>query len=147
MRKDRATPRGRTRRSWETMRRRCVVPHASDYPNYGGRGIKVCNRWLDSFENFLADMGLRPEGTTLDRIDNNGDYEPTNCRWADDFQQQRNKRSNRILEFNGLRLTTTEWANRIGIKKSALRMRLDSSGWSIERALLTPPAPNTRHAK
>lgn len=77
--------------SWQEMRRRCEKPHAPGYQHYGGRGITVCERW-QSFDNFLADMGDRPERTTLDRIDVNGHYEPGNCRWADSKTQAANKR-------------------------------------------------------
>lgn len=80
-----------THRSWLEMRRRCTNPHSEHWPDYGGRGIRFCERW-ESFENFLADMGERPDGMTLDRIDVNGHYEPGNCRWATSSVQQRNKR-------------------------------------------------------
>ena len=80
--------------SWSTMRTRCLNPHCKEYPYYGGRGITICERWLNSFENFLADMGPRPEGKTLDRWPNNdGNYEPGNCRWATWSQQRTNQRS------------------------------------------------------
>ena len=80
-----------THRSWMSMRTRCLCKTANNYAPYGGRGIQICQRWLDSYESFLADMGERPSGTTLDRIDNSKGYEPGNCRWATVTQQNRNK--------------------------------------------------------
>lgn len=79
-------------KSWQSMKSRCLNPKATGYEYWGGRGIKICDRWLNSFENFLADMGKRPEGATLNRIDNDGNYEPQNCKWSFISEQQLNKR-------------------------------------------------------
>jgi hypothetical protein len=78
--------------TWMGMKQRCLNPNHKFYSYYGGRGIKICDRWLNSFENFIQDMGEKPEGTSIDRIDNDGNYEPTNCRWATKIEQQKNQR-------------------------------------------------------
>lgn len=116
---------------------RCCNPKSQVYENYGGRGITVCERWLESFENFFADMGVCPTGLSIDRIDNDGPYSPENCRWATDKEQGRNKRTCRFLEMNGERLPLSEWAERLGIPENTIRNRL-RRGWSDERTLTEP---------
>lgn len=133
----RGPKKSRTYKCWQDMKKRCSSPQDSHYHLYGGRGIAVCDRWLDSFENFLSDMGECPGKLSLDRIDNNGNYCPENCRWATNETQGNNKRTNRLLEFMGMILTMKQWAIRIGINYDALRARLDR-GWPVELALTTP---------
>lgn len=87
--------------SWVEMRRRCYSKHRKEYPNYGGRGIKVCDEWKNSFQTFVNDMGIRPNGHTLERIDNNSDYSPKNCKWIPRAEQELNKRSNVFIEVEG----------------------------------------------
>lgn len=121
-------------RSWNSMLRRCTTPGWSGYVKYGARGITVCERWRASFEAFLADMGPRPAGTTLDRINNAGNYEPGNCRWATLKTQARNTRSNRRITANGETLTLTEWAERSGVLRETIAHRL-KRGMSPSEAL------------
>lgn len=123
--------------SWCHMRGRCLNPSNLKYPDYGGRGITICQRWLDSFENFYADMGPCPDGFTLDRRDNDGNYEPGNCQWASPADQSRNKRNNIWLTLGDRTLCLSDWAREIGIGAQKLKKRLQS-GWSIEKALTTP---------
>lgn len=125
-----------TYRIWAAMRARVNNPNLSGYANYGGRGIKCIPRWAH-FENFLADMGERPAGMTLDRIDPDGDYEPLNCRWADRTVQANNRRTNRRIEFRGESRTIREWEAELGFKNGTLWIRL-KSGWDVERALTEP---------
>lgn len=125
------------------MHTRCTNKKHPKFRLYGGRGIAVCARWK-SFEAFLADMGERPVGTTLDRVDRNGNYEPGNCRWATDGEQNRNRSTNVHLTFRGDTLTVAEWARRLGLLKSTIRGRL-KAGWIVEDALSVPvraKAPN-----
>lgn len=121
---------------WTGMISRCRIPSATSYENYGGRGIKVCDRWL-RFENFLADMGEPAVGQSIERNDSDGHYEPANCRWATRVEQNRNQRDLHYLTFCGETLCVAEWAERHGLTDGALRGRLNR-GWDIGRALLTP---------
>jgi hypothetical protein len=123
-----------TYRSWVAMIERCCSPSAGNFAEYGGRGIRVCDRWRASFEAFVSDMGPRPDGTSIDRIDGEGDYSPENCRWATAIQQQRNKRDNHIIEYDGKRLTLAEWSEITGIARSTIYERL-RRGWEVSRAL------------
>ncbi|MDE1009657.1 MAG: hypothetical protein OSB38_28760 [Paraburkholderia fungorum] len=121
------------------MVKRCTDPKSHAYHHYGGRGIKVCERWLESFENFLQDMGERPEGKTLDRFpDVDGNYEPGNCRWATWTEQQNNKRDNHVLEVNGVRKTLSEWAAETGISPGTLWNRTQY-GWTPHEIVTVPP--------
>ena len=121
--------------TWASMKARCCNKNAPDYKNYGGRGIKVCDRWKNSFKNFYKDMGKRPKGMTLDRIDNEKGYYKENCRWATNKEQQNNKRSNHLLTYAGKTLTITQWENETGIKRNTLYARINRCGWSIDKAL------------
>lgn len=123
-------------RSWATMIQRCTNPKTPGYCYYGGRGIEVCERWL-KFPLFLADMGTRPDGTSLDRIDNDGNYEPSNCRWATNAEQANNKRSCHMITYAGETLSVTEWAVRTGINRGTIFSRLQS-GWDEIAAITTP---------
>lgn len=119
---------------WKAMRRRCQNPKAFEFKNYGGRGITVCERW-QTFENFFADMGDPPDGYSIERNDNDGNYEPSNCRWASYKEQLNNTRSNRFLEAFGKRQTLTQWSEELNIPATTIRNRLDRAGLSAERAL------------
>lgn len=127
----------RVYKTWTNMKQRCLNPNSSAYKDYGGRGIKVCDRWL-SFENFLDDMGDRPEGMSIDRKGNNGNYEPNNCRWATPKKQNNNRRDNVRIKFYGMDLTLPEWGELLNIKSRTLWMRLNGHGWSIQKTLTTP---------
>lgn len=113
----------RTYTSHEGMMARCYKRNDVGYFRYGGRGIKVCDRWHD-FESFIADMGERPDNTSLDRIDNNKNYEPGNCRWATSEQQMNNTRANVRITFSGKSLTVAQWARELGINERTLRSRV-----------------------
>lgn len=123
-----------TYRSYHKMIERCSNPKSNRFSNYGGRGIRVCTRW-DNFETFFLDMGVRPDGTTLDRVNVDGNYEPGNCRWATKKEQSRNKQSTRFISANGETLPAIEWAERIGVGIHTLLARIDRYGMTPEQAI------------
>ena len=127
----------RTYTSWYSMKQRCLNPSNSSYGKYGARGIAVCERWLESFENFLLDMGERPDGTTLDRIDFNGNYEPSNCRWASPMVQTLNRRETVWISDGEDELCFQHMAKKHNMTNTMLRKRL-KKGMSIEDAINTP---------
>jgi hypothetical protein len=122
-------------RSWQMMKNRCCNPKYANWNIYGGRGITVCDRWLNSFENFVADMGLKPTPKhSIDRIDGSGNYEPSNCRWANKKEQAENTSRNVFVKLNGETLTISDAARKIGIHQTKISWRL-RNGWSLEKAL------------
>jgi len=120
--------------SWQSMLRRCLTPSTKGFKYWGGSGVTVCERWMD-FSNFLADMGERPIGTTIDRHpNNNGNYEPGNCRWANWVEQAENKRTTITLAYMGKELRLKEWALILGVKRKTLWSRV-KKGWPVEKIL------------
>lgn len=127
-----------TYNSWRSMIRRCEAPRDIGYPRYGARGISVCDRWRQSFERFLEDMGERPSKSyQIERIANEGNYTPENCRWATRSEQARNRRSNRMLSFNGKTQCLSAWVEECGMTLKQLQNRI-TLGWSVERILTEP---------
>lgn len=126
-----------TYRSWAAAKHRCQNKSCPDYPSYGGRGIALALEWND-FKQFLSDMGERPEGTTLDRIDNDKGYEPGNCRWLTHKEQCRNLRRNVEFEHNGKTQCIAAWAEEFSLSRGVLRKRLIVLEWPMEKALTTP---------
>jgi hypothetical protein len=125
---------------WVGMKSRCLNPNSARYIDYGGRGITICERWMD-FASFIADMGEPPDGMSIDRYpDGDGNYEPGNCRWATPQEQSNNSRQCRRLTHNGITATITEWNGILGLPSdnTAITQRLNTYGWSVERALSTP---------
>lgn len=129
-----------TYETWCKMRRRCNDAKDDHFKFYGARGISVCEQWRD-FLTFLHDMGERPAGMCLGRINNDGNYEPGNCRWETMRQQANNTRSNRRLELDGEIHTMAEWARKLGLTQGALNMRM-KAGWDMRKTLTTPPMNN-----
>lgn len=122
-------------RAWNDMKNRCRNPNVRSYPNYGGRGITVCQEWLDSFESFFAHIGSRPEGFTLDRINCEGNYEPGNVRWVSNIKQQNNKRNSVFVLFRGEKITASEYARAMGIKPDTVHARI-RRGAKLEGAVV-----------
>jgi hypothetical protein len=134
--------------AWMAMKSRCGKPGDKSYADYAGRGITVCDRWLNSFQNFVADMGERPSPKhSIDRINNEGNYEPTNCRWATQAEQQRNRRDNVWITIDGVTKCIADWAKEMGINHQNISWRMRSMGWSGERAVLTPVKPRWLHER
>lgn len=134
--------------TWFQMISRCENPNQNHYDRYGGRGIKVCDEWHDfwNFAKWSDSVGGRPKGYTLDRIDNDGNYEPSNCRWADWKTQTTNKSSNVFIEFRGQTKTLTEWAEHFNLHPHTLQERL-KNGWNIERALTEKATENSHYSR
>jgi hypothetical protein len=124
-----------TYNSWSGIIDRCCNINSNNYSIYGAKGISVCERWRSSFENFLEDMGERPPGTSIDRIDVLGNYEPGNCRWANAKTQARNRTNNTRYEHDGKNLTLAEWSEITGIKADTINRRIKKLGWPIKEAL------------
>jgi hypothetical protein len=119
-------------KAWQNMKMRCYNPNGKWFKDYGGRGIMVCDRWLHNFDNFLEDMGNKPSpNLTLDRIDNDKDYSPNNCKWNNRYNQNRNRRNIQLHDGK----TLTELAKEFHIKGSTIRQRYYNYGWSIDKCL------------
>lgn len=129
---------------WRAMISRCHNSTDPAFSSYGERGISVCERWRLSFATFLLDMGHRPDTTTIERVNNNGNYEPGNCIWASRHVQQRNRRNNIRLSFNGKTQCLADWATELGINRVSLYGRIVKLGWSVQRALTEPIAIRRR---
>jgi|ERR1700722_2476405 len=127
--------------SWQNMRARCLDSTNEHFNDYGGRGISICERWVCSFDNFLADMGERPKGMTLDRVITEGDYTPTNCRWATAKQQARNRRNNILIEIRGETKCLAEWCEIYGLNPDAILNRINQLGWALDEDLFKPMRP------
>lgn len=123
-----------TYNSWHCMKQRCKNPNTVQYKYYGGRGIGYCPGW-EHFDNFLADMGERPEGMTLDRIDNNKDYSPQNCKWSTSEDQVNNRRNTKMIEYAGKTMTLPQWAKFLGVKSSTMKQRYYVYKWPLDRLI------------
>lgn len=125
---------------WRGIKERCYYPRHIKYSRYGGRGISVCDEWIKSFESFrhwALSNGYR-EGLEIDRIDNNGNYSPDNCRWATIKENRRNRSTNRLLLFKGEKKCMSEWAEITGIDQGVIKDRINKLKWTVDKALTTP---------
>lgn len=123
--------------AWHNMIKRCNNPNVQCYYNYGGRGIKVCKRWM-KFENFIKDMGLRPSSAhSLERVNNNGNYKPSNCKWATRSHQNNNTRLTRMITAKGVTMSVTGWSVKMGLSRDCIWGRI-CRGWADEPSVLTP---------
>lgn len=129
---------------WRNLRRRCNNKKHRAYPNYGGRGIKVCDRWNESFESFLLDMGERPDGHSIDRINNNGNYSPENCRWANRKEQARNTRKCSYITFGSATRSLAYWCEFFNINRNTVKFRI-IRGSSPHQALTKPVAKRKQY--
>lgn len=126
-------------KTWAGIKYRCYCKTDKRFSDYGGRGIIVCDRWLHSFENFLADMGRAPSPKhSIDRKDNNKNYEPNNCRWATNKEQANNKRTNVNITYKGETMTISEWCTKLDLCQNTIRARISSYGWATEDAFTIP---------
>lgn len=126
--------------AYQNMMTRCYNVNTPYYHNYGGRGITVCMAWRVGFKNFLRHMGERPAGMSLERVNNDGPYHPRNCRWATKREQERNRRTNVVIDYQGRTQCVSDWAAEVGLDVDTLYYRLFRSPreWSVAEALFTP---------
>lgn len=130
---------------WRNILSRCYQANCPSYPRYGGRGIKVCDRWKNSFKAFLEDIGNPPTGAhSIDRVNNDGDYEPGNVRWATPTEQANNSRRNRKVTYNGESVTIAQLARKTGVRYGLLRDRLVCQNWTVEEAVNLPASFTSR---
>lgn len=136
----------KTYKIWKSIKYRCLNKKCEFYRIYGGRGITICDRWKNSFENFYADMGECPSGFSIERMNNGGNYEPSNCKWASNFEQGRNKRTNTYIEFNGERKIIADWSLSTGISNAVIYSRIRNN-WDVKDALTVKVDRNNRRHK
>jgi hypothetical protein len=136
-----------TYRAWLDMKHRCHHPSYLNYKYYGGKGVRVCKEWKDDFEAFLKDMGIRPRGLTLERINRGKNYSPMNCRWATMREQNRNKSNNYMITHDGRTACLEDWSRITGLNRYCIRNRLNNMGWSPKEALTLAPNSTPRYRK